>query len=85
MIDSFHTRNNHRKSFDNTDSYFSMISHNRDNWLNPEAFLTYSYLTIFQKVVTKRITCTNLSIFQFDPIHLFVQLFTRSQTFLQHL
>ena len=26
MIDSFHTRNNRRKSFDNMDSYFSMIS-----------------------------------------------------------
>ena len=25
MIDSFHTRNNRRKSFDNADSYFSMI------------------------------------------------------------
>ncbi|KAK8934372.1 Protein ycf2 [Platanthera zijinensis] len=35
MIDSFHTRKNRRKSFDNTDSYFSMISHDRDNWLNP--------------------------------------------------
>nr|YP_004940621.1 hypothetical protein RF2 [Neottia nidus-avis]YP_004940627.1 hypothetical protein RF2 [Neottia nidus-avis]AEJ88721.1 hypothetical protein RF2 [Neottia nidus-avis]AEJ88727.1 hypothetical protein RF2 [Neottia nidus-avis] len=35
MIDSFHNRNNRRKSFDNTDSYFSMISHDRDNWLNP--------------------------------------------------
>nr|YP_010723327.1 Ycf2 protein [Phalocallis coelestis]YP_010723345.1 Ycf2 protein [Phalocallis coelestis]WDW26697.1 Ycf2 protein [Phalocallis coelestis]WDW26715.1 Ycf2 protein [Phalocallis coelestis] len=35
MTDSFHTRNNRRKSFDNTDSYFSMISHDRDNWLNP--------------------------------------------------
>ncbi|KAJ0735101.1 hypothetical protein HanPI659440_Chr11g0428121 [Helianthus annuus] len=33
MIDSFHTRNNRRKSFDNTDSYFSMIFH--DHWLNP--------------------------------------------------
>lgn len=32
-------------------------------------YLTYSYLTIFHKVVTKGITCTNLSIFQFDPIH----------------
>nr|DAD33995.1 TPA_asm: hypothetical protein HUJ06_004635 [Nelumbo nucifera] len=172
MIDSFHTRNNRRKSFDNTDSYFSMISHDRDNWLNPvkpfhrsslissfykanrlrflnnphhfwfycnkrfpfyvekarinnydltygqflnilfirnkiflcasvkknmlfwreilfhqssHRYLTYSYLTIFHKVVTKRITCTNLSIFQFDPIHSFVELFTRSQTFLEHL
>nr|QXI83923.1 hypothetical protein RF2 [Kuepferia damyonensis]QXI83941.1 hypothetical protein RF2 [Kuepferia damyonensis] len=35
MIDSFHTRNNPRKSFDNTDSYFSMIFHDQDNWLNP--------------------------------------------------
>ncbi|KAG4924356.1 hypothetical protein JHK87_049896 [Glycine soja] len=34
MIDSFHTRKNNRKSFDNKDSYFSMISHNPDNWLN---------------------------------------------------
>ncbi|KAG4162170.1 hypothetical protein ERO13_D01G101865v2, partial [Gossypium hirsutum] len=35
MIDSFHTRNNRRKSFDIMDSYFSMISHDQDNWLNP--------------------------------------------------
>jgi hypothetical protein len=156
MIDLFHTRNNRRKSFDNTDSYFSMISHDQDNWLNPvkpfhrsslissfykanrlrflnnphhfcfycnkrfpfyverarinnydftygqflnilfirnkkfslcggkknmlfwreilfhqssHRYLTYSYLTIFHKVVTKGITCTNLSILQFDPIH----------------
>jgi len=27
MIDSFHNRKNPRKSFDNSDSYFSMISH----------------------------------------------------------
>ncbi|KAG5568517.1 hypothetical protein H5410_064459 [Solanum commersonii] len=27
MIDSFHTRNNRKKSFDNPDSYFSMIFH----------------------------------------------------------
>ena len=32
-------------------------------------YLTYSYLTIFHKVVMKRITCTNLFIFQFNPIH----------------
>jgi hypothetical protein len=32
-------------------------------------------------VVTKNITCTNLSIFQFDLIHSFVELFTRLQTF----
>uniref|UniRef100_UPI0030E2F553 hypothetical protein RF2 n=1 Tax=Eremogone griffithii TaxID=1701062 RepID=UPI0030E2F553 len=35
MVDSFHTRNNRRKSFGNTDSYFSMISHDQNNWLNP--------------------------------------------------
>nr|YP_010192904.1 hypothetical chloroplast RF21 [Sonchus brachyotus]YP_010192924.1 hypothetical chloroplast RF21 [Sonchus brachyotus]QZP42204.1 hypothetical chloroplast RF21 [Sonchus brachyotus]QZP42225.1 hypothetical chloroplast RF21 [Sonchus brachyotus]QZP42291.1 hypothetical chloroplast RF21 [Sonchus brachyotus]QZP42312.1 hypothetical chloroplast RF21 [Sonchus brachyotus] len=35
MIDSFHTRNNRKKSFDNTDSYFSMIFHDQYNWLNP--------------------------------------------------
>nr|UFI07857.1 putative RF21 [Arceuthobium verticilliflorum] len=37
MIDSslFHTRKNRSKSFDNTDSYFSMIYHDQDNWLNP--------------------------------------------------
>ena len=29
MIDSFHTRKNRRKSFDNTDSYFSIVSHDR--------------------------------------------------------
>lgn len=172
MIDSFHTRNNRRKSFDNTDSYFSMIFHDQYNWLNPvksfhrsslrssfykanqlrflnnphhfcfycnkrfpfyvekarinnydftygqflnilfirnkifslcvgkknmlfggeilfqqssHRYLTYSYLRLFHKVVTKRITCTNLSIFQVDPIHSFVELFTRSQTFLEHL
>ncbi|KAK2973434.1 hypothetical protein RJ640_007935, partial [Escallonia rubra] len=35
MIDSFDTRNNRKKPFDNTDSYFSMIFHDQDNWLNP--------------------------------------------------
>ncbi|KAK4730110.1 hypothetical protein R3W88_023098 [Solanum pinnatisectum] len=35
MIDSFHTRNDRRKSFDNPNSYFSMIFHDQDNWLNP--------------------------------------------------
>ncbi|MBO0217027.1 DUF825 domain-containing protein, partial [Vibrio sp. Vb2880] len=35
MIDSFHTRKNRRKSFDNTDSaYSSTVSHHQDNWLN---------------------------------------------------
>nr|YP_009578010.1 hypothetical chloroplast RF2 [Bunchosia argentea]YP_009578024.1 hypothetical chloroplast RF2 [Bunchosia argentea]QBK32627.1 hypothetical chloroplast RF2 [Bunchosia argentea]QBK32641.1 hypothetical chloroplast RF2 [Bunchosia argentea] len=50
MIDSFHTRNNRRKSFDNTDSYFSMISHNQDNWLNPvKPFHRSSLISSFSK------------------------------------
>nr|YP_009145304.1 ycf2 [Trillium decumbens]YP_009145321.1 ycf2 [Trillium decumbens]AKK32184.1 ycf2 [Trillium decumbens]AKK32201.1 ycf2 [Trillium decumbens] len=50
MIDSFHTRNNRRKSFANTDSYFSMISHDRDNWLNPvKPFHRSSLISAFYK------------------------------------
>nr|YP_009729860.1 Ycf2 [Caldesia grandis] len=50
MIDSFHTRNNRRKCFDNTDSYFSMISHDRDNWLNPvKPFHRSSLISSFYK------------------------------------
>nr|YP_010859431.1 hypothetical protein RF2 [Carpentaria acuminata]WGM73600.1 hypothetical protein RF2 [Carpentaria acuminata] len=50
MIDSFHTRNNRRKSFDNTDSYFSMISQDRDNWLNPvKPFHRSSLISSFYK------------------------------------
>nr|YP_010451013.1 Ycf2 protein [Eleutharrhena macrocarpa]YP_010451030.1 Ycf2 protein [Eleutharrhena macrocarpa]UTV00794.1 Ycf2 protein [Eleutharrhena macrocarpa]UTV00811.1 Ycf2 protein [Eleutharrhena macrocarpa] len=50
MIDSFHTRNNHSKSFDNTDSYFSTISHDRDNWLNPvKPFHRSSLISSFYK------------------------------------
>nr|YP_006665824.1 hypothetical chloroplast RF21 [Elodea canadensis]YP_006665841.1 hypothetical chloroplast RF21 [Elodea canadensis]AEY84697.1 hypothetical chloroplast RF21 [Elodea canadensis]AEY84714.1 hypothetical chloroplast RF21 [Elodea canadensis] len=50
MIDSFHTRNNRRKSFDNTDSYFSMISHDRNNWLNPvKPFHRSSLISSFYK------------------------------------
>nr|YP_009241790.1 hypothetical chloroplast RF21 [Tofieldia thibetica]YP_009241807.1 hypothetical chloroplast RF21 [Tofieldia thibetica]AMQ13365.1 hypothetical chloroplast RF21 [Tofieldia thibetica]AMQ13382.1 hypothetical chloroplast RF21 [Tofieldia thibetica] len=50
MIDSFHTRNNRRKSFANTDSYFSMISHDRDNWLNPvKPFHISSLISSFYK------------------------------------
>nr|UDY67873.1 hypothetical chloroplast RF21 [Chimonanthus campanulatus]UDY67890.1 hypothetical chloroplast RF21 [Chimonanthus campanulatus] len=50
MIDSFHTRNNRRKSFENTDSYFSMISHDRDNWLNPvKPFHRSSLISSFYK------------------------------------
>nr|YP_007476091.1 hypothetical chloroplast RF21 [Dasypogon bromeliifolius]YP_007476109.1 hypothetical chloroplast RF21 [Dasypogon bromeliifolius]AEZ48738.1 hypothetical chloroplast RF2 [Dasypogon bromeliifolius]AGE93155.1 hypothetical chloroplast RF21 [Dasypogon bromeliifolius]AGE93175.1 hypothetical chloroplast RF21 [Dasypogon bromeliifolius] len=46
--DSFHTRNNRRKSFDNTDSYFSM--HDRDNWLNPvKPFHGSSLISSFYK------------------------------------
>nr|YP_010567531.1 Ycf2 protein [Adromischus maculatus]YP_010567597.1 Ycf2 protein [Adromischus maculatus]UZC53477.1 Ycf2 protein [Adromischus maculatus]UZC53543.1 Ycf2 protein [Adromischus maculatus] len=50
MIDLFHTRNNRRKSFDNTDSYFSMISHDQDNWLNPvKPFHGSSLISSFYK------------------------------------
>nr|YP_009493748.1 hypothetical chloroplast RF2 [Weigela florida]YP_009493765.1 hypothetical chloroplast RF2 [Weigela florida]AWN57643.1 hypothetical chloroplast RF2 [Weigela florida]AWN57644.1 hypothetical chloroplast RF2 [Weigela florida] len=50
MIDSFHTRKNRRKSFDNTDSYFSMIFHDQDNWLNPvKPFHRSSLISSFYK------------------------------------
>nr|YP_009975934.1 Ycf2 [Annona reticulata]YP_009975961.1 Ycf2 [Annona reticulata]QNK05351.1 Ycf2 [Annona reticulata]QNK05378.1 Ycf2 [Annona reticulata] len=50
VIDSFHTRNNRRKSFDNTDSDFSMISRDRDNWLNPvKPFYRSSLISSFYK------------------------------------
>nr|YP_009769219.1 hypothetical chloroplast RF21 [Clitoria ternatea]YP_009769236.1 hypothetical chloroplast RF21 [Clitoria ternatea]QIS99920.1 hypothetical chloroplast RF21 [Clitoria ternatea]QIS99937.1 hypothetical chloroplast RF21 [Clitoria ternatea] len=50
MIDSFHTRKNRRKSFDNTDSNFSMISHDQDNWLNPvKPFHRSSLISAFYK------------------------------------
>nr|CBL51967.1 hypothetical protein [Beta vulgaris subsp. maritima] len=50
MIDSFHTRKNHGKSFDNTDSYFSMISHDQNNWLNPvKPFHRSSLISSFYK------------------------------------
>uniref|UniRef100_A0A7N0TMY0 Ycf2 N-terminal domain-containing protein n=1 Tax=Kalanchoe fedtschenkoi TaxID=63787 RepID=A0A7N0TMY0_KALFE len=50
MIDSFHIRNNRRQSFDNTDSYFSMISHDQDNWLNPvKPFHGSSLISSFYK------------------------------------
>nr|YP_010128905.1 hypothetical protein KQ457_pgp010 [Pedicularis dissecta]YP_010128912.1 hypothetical protein KQ457_pgp003 [Pedicularis dissecta]QPZ47957.1 hypothetical protein PEDIA082 [Pedicularis dissecta]QPZ47964.1 hypothetical protein PEDIA110 [Pedicularis dissecta] len=50
MIDSFHTRNNRRKSFDNADSYFSTIFHNQDNWLNPvKPFHRSSLISSFYK------------------------------------
>nr|YP_010901220.1 Ycf2 protein [Crassula columella]YP_010901237.1 Ycf2 protein [Crassula columella]WIL06800.1 Ycf2 protein [Crassula columella]WIL06815.1 Ycf2 protein [Crassula columella] len=50
MIDSFHTQNNRRKSFDNTDSYLSTISHDEDNWLNPvKPFHGSSLISSFYK------------------------------------
>nr|ATL62811.1 Ycf2 [Lasianthus sp. Kainulaninen et al. 17] len=50
MSDSFHTRNNRRKPFDNTDSYFSMIFHDQDNWLNPvKPFHRSSLISSFYK------------------------------------
>nr|WDA92203.1 Ycf2 protein [Corydalis incisa]WDA92230.1 Ycf2 protein [Corydalis incisa] len=50
MIDSFPTRKNCRNNLDNTDSYFSMISHDRDNWLNPvKPFHGSSLISSFSK------------------------------------
>ncbi|CAN6476532.1 unnamed protein product [Victoria cruziana] len=50
MIDSLHTTNNHRKFFDNTDSYFSMISYDQDNWLNlVKPFHRSSLISAFYK------------------------------------
>nr|YP_009340542.1 hypothetical chloroplast RF2 [Porterella carnosula]YP_009340551.1 hypothetical chloroplast RF2 [Porterella carnosula]APQ40114.1 hypothetical chloroplast RF2 [Porterella carnosula]APQ40125.1 hypothetical chloroplast RF2 [Porterella carnosula] len=49
-IDSFHTRKNRRKSFENTDSYFSTIGHDQDNWLNPlKPFHRSSLISSFYK------------------------------------
>ena len=43
-------RNNRRKSFENTDSYFSMISHDQDNWPNPaKPFHRSSLISSFYK------------------------------------
>nr|YP_010474066.1 hypothetical protein RF2 [Corydalis crispa]YP_010474083.1 hypothetical protein RF2 [Corydalis crispa]UVH68279.1 hypothetical protein RF2 [Corydalis crispa]UVH68296.1 hypothetical protein RF2 [Corydalis crispa] len=50
MIDSFPTRKNCRNNLDNMDSYFSMISHDRDNWLNPvKPFHRSSLISSFSK------------------------------------
>nr|YP_011020530.1 Ycf2 [Knoxia roxburghii]YP_011020557.1 Ycf2 [Knoxia roxburghii]WQH62952.1 Ycf2 [Knoxia roxburghii]WQH62977.1 Ycf2 [Knoxia roxburghii] len=50
LSDSFHTRNNRRKPFDNTDSNFSMIFHDQDNWLNPvKPFHRSSLISSFYK------------------------------------
>nr|YP_009642731.1 hypothetical chloroplast RF2 [Medicago biflora]QCO74216.1 hypothetical chloroplast RF2 [Medicago biflora] len=47
---SFHTRKKRRKSFYNMDSYFSMISHDQDNWLNPvKPFHRSSLISSFYK------------------------------------
>nr|YP_009434910.1 hypothetical chloroplast RF2 [Lobelia hartlaubii]YP_009434933.1 hypothetical chloroplast RF2 [Lobelia hartlaubii]ATG24816.1 hypothetical chloroplast RF2 [Lobelia hartlaubii]ATG24841.1 hypothetical chloroplast RF2 [Lobelia hartlaubii] len=49
-IDSFHTRKTGRKSFDNTDSSFSTIFHDQDNWLNPvKPFHRSSLISSFYK------------------------------------
>nr|YP_009731797.1 Ycf2 [Siphonostegia chinensis]YP_009731815.1 Ycf2 [Siphonostegia chinensis]QHR84991.1 Ycf2 [Siphonostegia chinensis]QHR85009.1 Ycf2 [Siphonostegia chinensis] len=64
MLDSFHTRNNRRKSFDNADSYFSMIFHNQDNWLNPvKPFHRSSLISSFYKANRLR--------FLSDPHHFY--------------
>nr|YP_008999976.1 hypothetical chloroplast RF21 [Agrostemma githago]YP_008999993.1 hypothetical chloroplast RF21 [Agrostemma githago]AGZ17967.1 hypothetical chloroplast RF21 [Agrostemma githago]AGZ17984.1 hypothetical chloroplast RF21 [Agrostemma githago] len=48
MIDSFDTRNNRRNG--NTYSYFSMISHDQNNWLNPvKPFHRSSLISSFYK------------------------------------
>nr|UJH20805.1 hypothetical chloroplast RF21 [Corybas cryptanthus] len=50
MIDSFHTRKDRGKPFDNTDSYLSTISRDRDNWLNPvKPFHRSSLISYFYK------------------------------------
>nr|YP_009403449.1 hypothetical chloroplast RF2 [Downingia cuspidata]YP_009403458.1 hypothetical chloroplast RF2 [Downingia cuspidata]ASA34641.1 hypothetical chloroplast RF2 [Downingia cuspidata]ASA34652.1 hypothetical chloroplast RF2 [Downingia cuspidata] len=55
-IDSFHTRKNRRKSFDNTDSYFSTIGHDQDNWLNPlKPFHRSSLISSFYKATRLRV------------------------------
>ncbi|RYR78327.1 hypothetical protein Ahy_A01g003092 [Arachis hypogaea] len=52
------TRKNRRKSFDNTDSYVSMISHDQDNWLNPvKPFHRSSLISSFLKA--NRLRCLN--------------------------
>ena len=44
-------RSNRRKSFDNKNFYFSIISHNEDNWSNPtKSFHKSSLISSFYKV-----------------------------------
>ncbi|WKA11247.1 hypothetical protein VitviT2T_028769 [Vitis vinifera] len=51
MIDSFHSRNNYKNSFDNTNFYFSIISHDQDNSLKPvKPFHRSSLISSFYKV-----------------------------------
>ncbi|CAL2249174.1 unnamed protein product [Prunus armeniaca] len=64
MIDSFHTRNNRRKSFDNMDSYFSMISHDQDNWLNS---VKPFHRSSSYKVMKISHTCTIKVLWGFEP------------------
>ncbi|KAK6920503.1 hypothetical protein RJ641_014181 [Dillenia turbinata] len=58
MIDSFHARNNRRKSFDNIDSYFSMISHDQDRIhmepSKPNCFFSIAMLLTCSGDVTTR-------------------------------
>ncbi|KAE9584781.1 hypothetical protein Lalb_Chr25g0281941 [Lupinus albus] len=50
MIDSFYTRKNRRKSFDNSNSYFSMIAQDQANWLYPvKPFHSSSLISFFYK------------------------------------
>nr|YP_010397446.1 Ycf2 [Illicium simonsii]UQJ77579.1 Ycf2 [Illicium simonsii] len=50
VIDSFHIRKNRRKYLYNMDSYFSMISHDRDNCMNPvKPFHRSSLISSFYK------------------------------------
>nr|YP_009435887.1 hypothetical chloroplast RF2 [Monopsis flava]YP_009435910.1 hypothetical chloroplast RF2 [Monopsis flava]ATG25976.1 hypothetical chloroplast RF2 [Monopsis flava]ATG26001.1 hypothetical chloroplast RF2 [Monopsis flava] len=49
-IDPFDPRKNRRKSFDNTDSRFSRLFYDQDNWLNPvKPFHRSSLLSAFYK------------------------------------
>nr|YP_009352012.1 hypothetical chloroplast RF21 [Schoepfia jasminodora]AQW41730.1 hypothetical chloroplast RF21 [Schoepfia jasminodora] len=56
IIDLFQIGNNSRKSFDNLDSYFSMILHDQDNWLTPaKSFHKSSLLSSFYKAKRLRL------------------------------
>jgi hypothetical protein len=52
MIHSFYTKNNHKKSFDNTNFSFSIIFHDQDNWLIPvKPFHRSSLISLFIKQI----------------------------------